>query len=204
MKIAVGKFALCLVAFVVVVFLRLAVAQDLQLSESERQQLLSAKMRTVQHIALNPVVVRAVRRQNADGLTADLIAKRDDEWQTSGQDDEFKRSLEENTAGRLLRDVVSRNESVNEAFVADAQGANVAAFPPTSDYYQGDEEKWTQSFNGGQGRVHLEPLQFDESSGVAAVQISAPVIDKGLTIGVLTVGVTVDYIEAKQVGASTQ
>ena len=86
----------------------------------------------------------------------------------------------------------------NEAFLTDNQGANVAAFPPTSDYFQGDEEKWSESFNEGSGRVFIGPVELDESTGVRAVQISAPVLDQGRTIGVLVVGITVEHIESRK------
>ena len=74
----------------------------------------------------------------------------------------------------------------------------MAAFPPTSDYWQGDEEKWSESFNDGEGRVFIGPLEFDESTKTTAVQISMPMIHFGETIGVLVVGVTVDYLEHKK------
>lgn len=167
------------------------------LTDEQLAALLHAKSRTVQHIALNPVVVGAVRRQNLEDLDADLVAKRDEAWRASDELDDFKRSLQENAAGRLLRGYVSGNDGLSEAFIADAQGANVAVYPATSDYYQGDEEKWTKAFNGGDGRIYRGPIEKDESTGVIAVQLSAPVLDKGRTIGVLVVGVTLDYLEAK-------
>lgn len=170
-----------------------------QLSETELRDLLRIKIRTVQHMALNPTVVRAVRRQNAETLSVSEIKERDKNW--SGTDDltTFKRSLQENTAGRFLRRHVSREDaSFNEAFLTDNQGANVAAYPATSDYWQGDEDKWVNSFNDGEGQVFLGDLELDESTQTYAVQVSAPVLDRGRTIGVLVVGVTLDYLEHKQ------
>ena len=84
-----------------------------------------------------------------------------------------------------------------EAFVMDNQGANVATYPFTSDYWQGDEEKWSASYNGGDGKVFVGPLELDTSTQTYAVQVSAPVLDRGETIGVLVVGVTIGYLEAK-------
>ena len=179
------------------VFVSSAFAQG-ELSDEEITELLAVKIRTVQHIALNPVIVRAVRRQNLQGITERVVQERDRVWQETDDDDEFKRSLQENKPGRLLRKHVSDNTSFNEAFLTDGQGANVAAFPPTSDYFQGDEEKWSSSFNGGDGQLFVGPLERDDSTKVYAVQVSAPVIDKGATIGVLVVGVTLDYLDAKR------
>ena len=74
----------------------------------------------------------------------------------------------------------------------------MAAFPATSDYMQGDEEKWSASFNGGDGRVFIGSLELDESTNTVAAQVSAPVLDRGNTIGVLVVGVTINYLQTKR------
>jgi hypothetical protein len=175
----------------------LAVAQE-EIDRDELQQLLGTKMRTVQHMALNPALIQAVRRQNAEGLDMDKIKKRDDDWKGTKNLTPLKRSLQENSAGKMLKRYVSRNPSLNEAFLTDNQGANVAAFPATSDYWQGDEEKWTASFNGGNGLLFLGPVERDESTNTMAVQVSAPLFHQGETIGVLIVGVTFDYLSTKR------
>ena len=86
----------------------------------------------------------------------------------------------------------------SEAFLTDAQGANVAAYPATSDYWQGDEEKFTASFNGGQGKVFIGPIEMDESTQTNAVQISVPMEYNDETIGVLVIGVKVSVLEAEK------
>lgn len=174
-----------------------AIAQE-KISESELEALLRVKIRTVQHLALNPVLVRAVRQQNASGLTADEIKRRDESWTAAKELTPFKLSLQTSPAGDFLKAQVQRSPSFNEAFLTDNQGANVAAFPATSDYFQGDEEKWSAAFNGGDGRIFIGPLERDESTNTVAAQISAPVMDRGRTIGVLVVGVTINYLQTKR------
>ena len=89
---------------------------------------------------------------------------------------------------------MQNNSAIDEVFVTDNQGANVAAYPATSDYWQGDEEKWTASFNDGDGVVFIGPLEQDESTNSAQVQISVPIFNQQQTIGVLVMGVSVDYL----------
>jgi len=168
------------------------------IDQNDLRELLRTKMRTVQHMALNPVLIQAVRRQNAEALGINGIKKRDDDWKGTKKLTPFKRSLQENSSGKMLRRYVGRNPSLNEAFLTDNQGANVAAFPATSDYWQGDEEKWIASFNEGDGRMFLGPVERDESTNTIAVQISAPLFHQGETIGVLVVGVTLDYLNSKR------
>ena len=115
---------------------------------------------------LAAALVRAVRKQNAEGLSAEEIAERDERWQAEEDDSQFKWTLQQTRAGRYLRDRVDRDPAYNEAFLTDGTGANVAAYPPTSDYFQGDEEKWSASFNDGAGEIFLGPLEYDDSTGV--------------------------------------
>jgi hypothetical protein len=67
----------------------------------------------------------------------------------------------------------------------------------TSDYWQGDEAKWQESFKDGAGAVHAGGVEFDESSQDYLVQISVPVMDSGKAIGALTIGVNLDFLEGK-------
>ena len=64
-----------------------------------------------------------------------------------------------------------------EAFVCGNQGAVVGEYPRTSDYWQGDERKFTNCFQGGVGRLYVGDLKFDESTQSNAIQISVPVMD---------------------------
>lgn len=168
---------------------------DTEISQAELQDRLRVKLRTVQHLALNPVMVRAVRTQNSTGLTLDEIKQRDVAWTESDAITPLKRELQNNNPGRFLKQTVETNPAFSEAFLTDNQGANVAAFPVTSDYWQGDEEKWTASYNEGEGKIFVGPIEFDESSGTYQAQVSAPVMNRGETIGVLVVGVNLSYIK---------
>ena len=175
----------------------LAFAQN-TFSPQEKENVLKVKIRTVQHMTFNPVIINAVRQQNAQNLSLSIIQQRDDEWKATDNLTPFKRSLQHSKAGKLLKRHVTINDSFNEAFLTDNQGANVAAYPATSDYWQGDEEKWIESFNSGDGKIFIGPIEEDESTQTAAVQISAPILDQGKTIGVLVVGITLDYVKSKQ------
>ena len=169
-----------------------------EIPPEELKAVLRTKINAVERLAANSEVIDAVRAQNAQRMSTQDIKKRDEEWQATKELTAFKKSLQENTAGEFLKQSVRRNPTYNEAFLTDNQGANVAAFPATSDYWQGDEEKWSASWNNGQGKVFIGPVKFDDSSKSHAAQISAPVIDRGQTIGVLVVGVTIDYIDWKK------
>lgn len=178
------------------VFPGLVMANDL--SQEEIEDLLSVKIRFARHMALNPSVIRAVESQNSQTLALAEIKRRDDEWKNAGDlVTPLIRNITTNPVARYFRRRVDNNSAIDEVFLTDNQGANVAAFPPTSDYWQGDEEKWTASYNNGNGVVFIGPLEFDESTQKNQVQISAPIISQDQTIGVLVLGVSVDYLQDK-------
>lgn len=166
-----------------------------QLDRQELLDRLETKLRTVRHIAFHPVIVRAVRSQNNEGLGMEVIQQRDAEWRSAQQENALQRSILHSRASQVLKTLVERNPDFSEAFATDNQGANVAMHPVTSDYWQGDEEKWTRSFNNGDGKRWIGDIEVDESTGLAAVQVSVPVLDQGETIGVVVIGITQDYVQ---------
>ena len=169
-----------------------------QISDDDVRELLKVKIRTVETLAFHPKLIDATRKQNAQNLSIEAIKQRDEEWTGTEELTPFKRSLQINRAGKVLRRLIDDNPSFNEAFLTDNQGANIAAYPATSDYWQGDEEKWSASFNNGEGKVFIGELERDDSTQTVAVQVSAPVLDKGETVGVLVVGVSLSYLETKK------
>ena len=177
--------------------LPLVVSAQNSISRDEINRLLTVKIRSIELLARNPVFVTAVRDQNADNMSLSTIRQLDAQWQSDGGST-LKRRLQQNQAGRLLRRYVKENNTFTEAFLTDNQGANVAAYPPTSDYWQGDEDKWTLSFNQGDGQTHVGPIEEDASTQRTLVQISAPVYDQGETIGVLIVGIDITYLDSRR------
>jgi len=142
-------------------------------------------------------LITAVTEQNKSGLTIEAIKLRDTEWRaTDGLDDRMKAIMENSAAKRLL-ELEKSQPYFFEVFLMDNQGANVAMTNKTSDYWQGDEAKWQESFKDGTGAVHVGDVEFDESAQDYLVQISVPVMDSGKAIGAITIGVNLDLLEGK-------
>ena len=172
---------------------------EIQLSESEIEELLDVKIRFATHMAFQPNIIRAVESQNGENLTLSQIKERDQIWiDANGGNNSLIREITRNDVAKYLQRRIENNAAIDEVFITDNQGANVAAYPPTSDYWQGDEGKFTSSFNDGTGTVFIGPLEQDASTNKSLVQISAPIISNNITIGVLIMGVSVDYIDGQQ------
>jgi len=172
---------------------------EIELSDAQIEELLEVKIRFATHMAFQPNIIRAVEAQNDQKLTLAEIKERDQMWiEANGGNNALIREITHNDIARYLKRRVENNTAIDEVFITDNQGANVAAYPPTSDYWQGDEGKFTSSFNNGNGKIFIGPLEQDASTNKTQVQISAPIISKNATIGVLIMGVSVDYLAAQQ------
>jgi hypothetical protein len=163
--------------------------------DSGLDKVLQQRAKTVQAIARHSLVVGAVEQQNKARLSRTEIAERDRAWQVDAEMTGFKQSMMESPIGAYLRaKVEGRSLIYNEAIVTDAKGANVACFPASSDYWQGDEDKFVKAFNNGEGAVYVGPVQLDESTQTESAQIAVPVRNaKGQAIGVLIMGIRLSF-----------
>jgi hypothetical protein len=83
-----------------------------------------------------------------------------------------------------------------EIFVMDARGLNVAASDITSDYWQGDEAKWQETYPAGPNAIHIGEVELDESTQTYQSQLSLSIADPatGAAIGAITIGVNVGLL----------
>ena len=103
----------------------------------------------------------------------------------------------ENDAATFLREQVEASGGViTEVFIMDARGLNVAASATTSDFWQGDEAKHSETYGKGVDAVHFGEVEFDESTQSYQGQISMTLTDPatGEAIGALTVGVDAEAL----------
>ena len=140
----------------------------------------------------DPVIVNAVKAENTKGKSLDQIKQMDQKWSNTPGIADFMDALMKSKCGQYLRDIQNSEDYFAEIFVMDNQGANVAMTDKTSDYWQGDEAKFKKSFNGGQGAVFVDEVEFDESAQAYLVQVSVPVLDGDRAIGAITFGIDID------------
>lgn len=98
---------------------------------------------------------------------------------------------------QALKDrVMASKGRFGEVFLMDSRGLNVAMSGVTSDYWQGDEAKFQQTFPMGPDAIHIGSVEFDESSQTYQVQASFTVTDptSGAPIGAMTVGLNAEMI----------
>ncbi len=146
--------------------------------------------------ASDALLIEAVRVQNerTGGLTADEIDALDQRWrgEVGASDTPTIDQVLGNAASDFLRERVAASGGViSEVFVMDAQGLNVAASDVTSDYWQGDEAKFQETFGVGPEAVHVSDVELDESTQTYQSQISVTLVDPQTKapVGAVTVGV---------------
>lgn len=146
--------------------------------------------------ASDPILIDAINAQNAvtNAYTQTEIDDLDQQWRgyVGNFESDLIKGVIENPAAEFLRDHVAMSGgAITEVFIMDAQGLNVAASTPTSDYWQGDEDKFQQTYLIGPGTSHMGEVEYDESTGAVQSQISMTITDSatGAAIGAITVGI---------------
>ncbi|PYG28918.1 hypothetical protein [Pelagimonas varians] len=153
----------------------------------------------IRNWATAPEIVSAIQSQNTttSGFDEAHIIDLDTIWRSEVGSDSTPTitPVLNNAAAEFLRGQVAQMDGmITEVFIMDSVGLNVAASGVTSDYWQGDEAKFTQTYAVGSDAVHFSDIDFDESSQSYQAQISFTIIDpaSGAPIGAMTVGVLAD------------
>lgn len=167
-----------------------------QKSDPELRAEVEARIPVVEGWASDPAIVGAVREANEALRSRAEIQLIDERWQATSGIDDFMRTVIDHPAAEHLRELRASSPELQEAFVIDRLGANVASTNKTSDFYQGDEAKFSEAFSDGAGAVHIGKLARDESIGSFSIQIGVPVMDAGHAIGVLVVTVNAEKLKS--------
>jgi hypothetical protein len=149
----------------------------------------------IKQIAADPVLIAAIVAQNA-------ITGAYDQAQIDALDQQWRAEVD--AAAKPLIDATLANEAsvylarvqeesggkYTEIFATDAKGLNAAQSSVTSDYWQGDEDKFSQTFPVGPDAVFFGEVEQDESTQTFQSQVSITVVDaSGTPIGSITFGV---------------
>ncbi|WP_417686478.1 hypothetical protein [Roseibium sp.] len=155
----------------------------------------------IAEIAASAEVIEAVKAQN--GMTAGYDQAKIDEldkaWraETEAADQPMIDQVLDNALSSYLAELQGNSDGLfTEIFVMDAKGLNVGQSDVTSDYWQGDEAKWKETYLVGKDAVHVGDLEEDESTQQLQSQVSVPVTDPqtGENIGAVTFGVNVESL----------
>ncbi len=149
----------------------------------------------------DPVLINAIRSQNKAnaGLTQSDIDALDRKWRAEigARTKPMINKMLGRPASEMLLGLRNEGEGLfTEIFVMDNRGLNVAQSDATSDYWQGDEAKWKNTFLAGRDAVFVDEVEFDDSTQTYQVQVSLAIADpdNGVVIGAITIGVDVELL----------
>lgn len=155
----------------------------------------------LREIAENPALVAAINAQNATTSAYDQgkIDALDKQWRA--EVDAASKPLIDatlgNDASKYLAGVQEQSGGLfTEIFATDAKGLNVAQSTVTSDYWQGDEDKFTKTFPVGTDAIFVGDVEQDESTQTFQSQVSITITDPatGAAIGSITAGVDLSML----------
>lgn len=165
------------------------------IAEEAPKKIVDLANSTLAQMGSDPVIVDAVKEENAKNKTMDQVKKMDTTWKKTAGIADYMKVMMDSPCGQHLRKIQESQPYYAEIFVMDNLGGNVAMTDKTSDYWQGDEAKFKKSYNNGAGSVFVDEVEFDDSSQAYLVQVSVPVKDGGKVIGAITFGIDVDKVQ---------
>ena len=176
-------------------------AATAQAAAPSAEQIRAAVEGKVKTWVAQTAVIDSVRAQNEQtaALSEAEIVELDQQWraETGASDRPLIDKTLANPLSAYLQKVKGEGGGLfTEIFVMDGKGLNVGQSDVTSDYWQGDEDKWQKTFLAGAGAVHVSEVEFDESSQTYQSQFSMPIVDPATStvIGAVTVGVDVTMV----------
>jgi hypothetical protein len=152
------------------------------------QAKVDAQVKVIQAWAGDPIIVNAVKAQNAS-LPPELAAMTQDKWKDLSKMDSFVRSFDKNAAGQFLKG--KKTDAVIRAFLSDAAGLKVAFTAKTLSWSHQGDPKHDQPMTG---KTWQGPLEQDKVSGLEQIQLAVPVLDGDKPIGSLVVGLSVSKL----------
>jgi hypothetical protein len=184
-------------AFAFALLLPAAASADMK-HEQALKDLVETQLRA---IAEDPVVIGALNQQNAANasLAPTEIDKLDKQWRSEveGQDKSLIDQVLANDLSNYLKNVSDQAGGLyTEIIVMDGKGLNAGQSAVTSDYWQGDEDKWSKTYAAGPDAVFVDEVEKDESTQMLQSQVSFTIIDPATNqvIGAITFGVNLDQL----------
>lgn len=156
--------------------------------DSALQAKIDAQVKIVQAWAADPVIVNAVKAQNAS-RPPDYAAMTQDKWKDLSKMDPFVRSFDKNAAGEFLKS--KKTDAVIRAFLSDDAGLKVAFTAKTLAWSHKGDPKHELPMTG---KTWQGPVEQDKASGLEQIQVSVPVLDGGKPIGSVVVGLGISKL----------
>lgn len=152
----------------------------------------------------NPVVSLSIASQNKlrQNITQDEIDAADAQWRAEreAEDQPLVAAILTNPLSSYLTQVQARSGGMYaEIFVMDSVGLNVGQSSITSDFWQGDEAKFQNTFPNGPDAVFVDEAEYNENSDVWLAQLNMTMSDADRQpIGAVTIEVNLNELARRR------
>lgn len=147
----------------------------------------------------SPMVIAAIVKANTqhNDISDTEILALDQKWRSEVKSNQLVliSSVLENDLSHYLKKIKQdANGLFSEIFIMDNKGLNVGQSDITSDFWQGDEDKFQNSFSTLNNKPFIDDIEYDASSQTFQSQVSLPIIapDTKTKIGAITVGINIE------------
>ncbi|QYK00519.1 substrate-binding periplasmic protein [Shewanella psychrotolerans] len=175
------------------------VTNVIHLSQGDRQIIQNIAETKIRKWMYDPIVIQTLESQNNrhKSLTSSDIQQLDKRWRYTSEsiDKTLADQILQNPLSQFLKDKVENSNGLyDEIFVMDSMGLIAGKNAMTSDYWQGDEAKYINTYLQGKDAVFIDEIQYDDSAKKFQSQVSLTIHDPKtlIPIGVITVGVDVE------------
>lgn len=164
-----------------------SVLADVPLASAQREAVVDAHATVLAELVQRKPVIELLKQANARNRSLVDVLRDDRVWHIRAQ---LQASVLDNEAAHIFEEYVRSDQlRFAEIMLSDRLGALVAAYPITTDYWQGDEDKF-QLAVVGPSRYVGSP-HYDESTQRYTFVVSVPIMEDDAVIGVITGGVDV-------------
>ncbi len=131
---------------------------------------------------LQPVTILSVNASNVrhEGVQQAEIDTLDNTWKTEAKSDDqplIAEILSSPLSSYLLYVQAKSAGLFTEIFVMDKFGLNVGQSSVTSDYWQGDEDKFQKTFDIGPDAVFIDEPEFNDETKTWRTQVNFTIVD---------------------------
>jgi hypothetical protein len=163
----------------------------------------AAVLPSIREVLAMPIVEYTILAQNtryADLAQADIDAL-DTQWREERELSEqplISAVLSNPNSTYLTRVQAQSLGLYTEIFVMDDHGLNVGQSNISSDFWQGDEAKWLETYEKGPAAVFVDEPELRDDIGVWVVQVNVSIDKDGAPIGASTFEVNLSELARRQ------
>lgn len=170
-----------------------------------------AVIERIKSVLESDIVQLSVKDQNRRyaSRTQDDIEALDQQWRAETAATAkplISATLSNPLSAYLTRIQAHSNGLFTEIFVMDDKGLNVGQSSISTDYWQGDEDKWQKTYSTGTGSIFIDEPEYHGESRTWRVQVNMSVDDAatGKAIGAATFEVNINEMQRRRaVGAGS-